>query len=214
MGRRRRTIYHSLDQQFEVPEAFCRFTIRSPEFSMSDAKKVVLSEVYISLLNRHLSQLAEEAGQAGLHFAIVQGRKGLVVELGGYSEKILPLLQELASSVRNLHPQADEFVALKNKLAIDYRDQFNSSPLLQTREMATQLLNQEQCSNAQKNAMIKAITLQELTEFIQAIYRKTYIEGLVYGNLSAEHAVKVYTSIRQGIGGEAWPLKNIAPSLL
>ncbi len=204
-------VYHSADEQFEVPETYCKFLIRSPELSLGDAKKAVLSQLYLLLVNRHLSQLTEETGQAGLHYSLDQRPKGLVLEVTGYSEMTLALLQELVTSMRNLHPEPDEFLALKNKLALDNRDQFKTSPLLQAKDMATHLLIQAQCSNAQKNAVINAITLQELTTFIQSIYDRTYIEGLVYGNLSSEQSVNAYKNIRQTIGGQSWPLEEQNP---
>ena len=201
-------VYHSPDEQFEIPEVYCRFSLLSPELVPGQPKDEVLCDLYMLLLNRHLSALTVEAAQAGLNIAVGQDREGLFFEVTGYSEKALSLLTELITSMKNIEPSLGEFNDLKNRLSLQYRDRYKSSPLTQTKDVLYQIILQNYCTIAQQAALLPDITLQDLKGFVSRLYAKTYLKGLIYGNFTTAQAQQAYESVRQTLGGEPWPLEE------
>ena len=87
------------DRTFRRPKAYLAFALRSPALYTS-AAVAAQAELYAALLNDHLQDVAFEAGQAGLAFTVGVSHEGLLLQLGGFDQRLPELLELVVRSAR------------------------------------------------------------------------------------------------------------------
>ena len=63
----------------------------------------------------------------------------------------------------------------------------------------------EYATNQQKAEAIKKVTLQDLVDYMDNLYKQYYIEGLFSGDLTEEQAKAAYAVLREQLQGKPWP---------
>lgn len=193
-------IYFAEDTRYKVPEIAFQFGFKSPLMDGSP-KSQVLSDLYLRALQEKLSAQLSLASSAGLSTRFYTDNFELKLILCGYNDKAPLLLNEIFSSFKNVVPTKDEFEIYRTSLAADYDNASKELPVKQAMQQLDSILFNKP-TEQDKLAAIKGITYEEFSPFATALFQTTYIEGLLYGNLTKQDARALWAELKTELNSE------------
>jgi len=190
------TYYYAQDNQFQIPKIFWSFYIKTPEIKISDALKVVLADLYINLLENSLSKYSYPAEMGGLEYNISREINGVKLTIYGYSDKAQLLLGKILETIKNEELDFSNFNISKEVLLREYQNFNKASPLTQDAETLKKALYKHFTTQNEKAVAIKRISLQKFRNFVKTLFNQTYVEGVMYGNLTEEVAKQTVAKLK------------------
>ena len=187
-------LYFGVDQEFLRPKGVINFKILFPN-NMMNVKHRVYSKIYVACVNESLNEISYPAKQAGLNFSFREGYEGLYLNVSGYSESAMKLYEMLLSHMVDFSVSEDQFNAIKDKIVRDYQNFSLSDAHQQTRDIGTTIFNHVKYSWKESLPVAQAATLTEIQDYGKVLYKKSFLEGLVYGDfkeLDARRALRVF----------------------
>ncbi|MBI2742575.1 MAG: insulinase family protein [Chlamydiales bacterium] len=192
-------LYHATDRRYLVPEMFASFALKTSQIDGS-AKAAALSDLYIRALTEKLSSTIWYAQTAGMEPQFgIQDLK-FVVHLSGYHFKAPLLLKEIFRSLKEVHPTKEEFELYRQTLLSNYENGTKELPLLQARELLDSILYNDAATSSEKLQALKTLSYDEFISFSKTLFKSTYIEGLVYGNLENHQVKSLWEELKGGLG--------------
>ncbi|MBF0287451.1 MAG: insulinase family protein [SAR324 cluster bacterium] len=183
------TVWFQQDIRFGTPKAQLTLLLHTPEVYKS-ARSAVLSQLYVNAIEEGLNEFGYMVHLAGLNYGLSAQKKGVTLNISGYSDRILDLTQTLADKLKKIIIDDTTFDAVKDQQVRLYQNfQFNQ-PYQQAWYFQNLLLEEKKFSIDQYQKEIETITLRELQDYAQKLYRTVYVEGVVYGNLMKSEAEK------------------------
>lgn len=183
------SLYFGQDNEFLRPKGVISFKILLPKEKMS-LKHKVFSRIYVACVNESLNEISYPAKQAGLNYAIREGYEGIYVDVSGYTESSIVLLETVLDHLVNFTITNDQFLAIKDKIIRNYKNFSLSDAHQQTREMAPDILNNIKYTWKESLPLAEKVTLNEIKSFSGSLYEKTFVEALVYGDFDEGQAKK------------------------
>lgn len=185
------TVYYLKDSQYFSPEVYYSFYVNSPKLN-SSAKNQVLSDLYLYSVSEALTHMSEQGTQAGLACSIYKDANlGLNITVKGYSEKSKLYLNEILTQVKSHQATSQEFNRYKDTLLRSYQNQKMQSPIIQSQELANNLMIQDFASSEDKANAISQISYGDLEEYQKELFEQVYIKAMIYGNVDQETAIAV-----------------------
>lgn len=186
------------------PSAYINLYIKTLEANKSPRNKLI-SIFYIKYLNFILSDISDEAGDAGLSFGIERDDRGIFIFSLGYADKILFLIKEL---IKKLNYSVDKniFNLVKEELAADYK-YFDSYSLVQYQKY--DLIHKNNIHRNQYKHMLKDLTDKDLSLFISNLYRDIFLEIYACGNLRKKELKDLSSYIYKTLGSKPLDLKSV-----
>lgn len=198
-------IYFAQDSLFKIPKVDLIFTVRTPAIAMNDATKIVMGDLYIKFLEDALNKLTYPAKVGGLDYSVKRAKNGITLEINGYSENSALLLHEIVETIKSFEPNNLKFNIFKDSLLRKYRNFANENPLEQSFEIFKSVLYEYYVKEAEKANVLKDLTFQNFTDWMKQVYAKTFIEGVLYGNLTESQATKAAQEIATTFKGAPYP---------
>lgn len=201
-------IWFQQDLRFATPKAQLTFLIHTPEVYRS-ARTAVLSQLYASAIEEGLNEFGYAVHIAGLEFGLGNGKKGITLSISGYSDRILTLSKALSTKLKEITIDEGTFESLKERRLRRYQNfQFNQ-PYQQALYIQSLLMEEKKHSIAQYQQEIETVTLAELQAYTQTLYQKTYVQGVVYGNLEKSAAKEAVVVILKNLSGQPLPKSDL-----
>ena len=97
------------------------FRIHSPKVYES-AKNAVLSQLYTDAINEQLNELGYPVKLAGLEYSIGVDKKGISLNFGGYSDRILELVRTITPQLKTIKIDQETFESLKERRLRRYKN--------------------------------------------------------------------------------------------
>lgn len=198
------TAYYVRSPEFKTPEAAVHLHIYTPEVN-GNAKSYVLSSLYLDHLTDQLHPLLMNAQSAGLKCRFKIEKSHIHLTLGGFSEKIPLLLQQILQQMP-LHPptkeQFDLYFARHEK---EYVNGGKTKPVIQAMELMSSLINTDKTTKQENLSALKSIAFEDFTNFHKKLFERTYFEALFAGNLPLKAAESAYLDILHILGKQAFP---------
>lgn len=208
-------IYFAPDQQYQVPQVFWHFEIKTPKILMGDANSLVLGDLYLKMINDSLNQLSYQALLAELKFALQRTANGISLTLTGYSDKADLLFEEILQHLKPKNISEDKFKIYKESLSKQYQNFSKESTLTQGIEVLRDALSKNFTTEKEKGNALKRITLGKFNSFLANIYDEAYIEGLLYGNMKEAQAKSLGQKIIIAINASPYlPARHYKPEAL
>ncbi|RMG09253.1 MAG: hypothetical protein D6731_20060 [Planctomycetota bacterium] len=197
------TLYYGQDLEFRRPKVSLHVRILSPA-AYGTPRAAALTRLYAAMLQEQLNEFSYPALVAGLSTSLQPSRKGLVLTVSGYSESAFTLLAMVAKALRGpLDPEAFERVRLR---ALDGAKNF---PLGQAygylSELARKLVVRVHVTPDELVPAYEAATLEDLDRHRTALFAKTHLQALCYGNLTAADARRAVKIVEEALGSEPLP---------
>jgi len=187
-------LYFGKDYEFLRPKGVIDIKILFPNDAMMLKHRVHL-KLYTACVNESLNELGYPAKQAGLNYSFRDGYEGVFLNVSGYSESSMKLYEMILNHMVDFSITEDQFNSVKDKIVRNYQNFGLSDAHQQTRDKGAEFFNHVKYSWAESLPIAKTATLADIEEFGRSIYKKTFIEGLVYGDFKerdARRALRLY----------------------
>jgi insulysin len=200
------SIYYAQDSRYKVPEVAFLFSVQSPLID-NTAKSQTLSDLYVRALSEKLSTDLSLAASAGLAARFYTDDFKLKMNLTGYNDKAPLLLHQIFSSFKNVAPTKEEFEIYRTSLASDYDNSSKELPVRQAMQHLDGILFGTP-TELEKLSAIKSISYEEFSQFAKGLFQTTYVEGMLYGNISQLAAQALWGTLRSELSSLPFPLIN------
>lgn len=197
--------------QFNQPRSEVWLKITSPHYAFDpkSARKEVLMQLYARCLRDSLNETTYPASQARLHCSVNSASHGLTVYAGGFSQKVLKLVESALADL----PLEDYYErglrrlgAQKEALVRDYKNSW-LKPNAHCSALRRLLLMPCCFRPEQLERELASSTLQELREFTTGFLAKTGCTVMAAGNTSREELQSwAEACVSQRLRPEAQPL--------
>lgn len=198
-------IYYAPDTYYNQPEVYVWFEIKTPEIEMGKAMKVVLGDLFVKAVNDAVSKFSYDAMVAGLEYSVDRTDNGIGITLKGYSENVALLFTEIIKRLKEIHPSDDKFDIYKQSLIRQYQNTYKESPLTQAAELLKSLTYRNFTMDKQKSSAIRKVTFEKFNQFLAGVFNQTFVEGVIYGNVTENQARELSTQLLGTLGGVPYP---------
>ncbi|MGD9157063.1 MAG: insulinase family protein [Desulfobacteraceae bacterium] len=198
-------MWYSQDVSFKRPKATIIFHIRQPKEFINPAYMARLS-FYTASVNEKLNEIAYTAREAGLDYSLSSDLDGLTVVISGYTSSIEMLLKEIGKRLSSFEISGQRFTDIKDK-NIRQMKNFKMGQAWEIARYTSRRIRKETYFSVE--SLLKeseSLTLKDLEQFAGTLYKKSRIEGLVHGNITADEAVSLSRLLKSFLHSD--PLKK------
>ena len=189
-------LFFGEDHEFLRPKGVISLKIMFPKEKM-DITHRVYSKIYTACVKESLNELSYPAKQAGLNYTIREGYEGVYVDISGYKESAMSLYKLILEHLVKFSITENQFVAIKDKIVRDYENFSLSDAHQQTREMSPDVLWNKKFTWEESLPVAKGTTLSDIKTYSKSLYKKTFLEAMVYGDLEEKDADTVVDLFKQ-----------------
>lgn len=180
-------VWSMTDASFEMPRGNVRVMISTAEASGTPEDNALI-QLYRALLSRSLNEYGYPAREAGLHYGISAGRRGLLISLSGYQDKQSVLLEDILREINEFKPEPEAFEQEKALLIRSLNNKKFHVPY----RLAMDALGQVTYpAYPEDRVMLKAaekVTFKDLMQYSRRFFNNIHVEMLVYGNHSLKES--------------------------
>ena len=108
-------VWFMYDHKFKQPKVALMFQIETPKVYRSP-KNLELANLYGSAVKEGLNELVYPIQEAGLSYSLSTNKKGVVLTLGGYSERIGDLIKLVTKNLTNVNIDEQKFNNFKEAM--------------------------------------------------------------------------------------------------
>lgn len=179
------------DDTFWVPKANLIVSGRSPIIYAS-ARNAVKARLFTDLVRDALEEYSYDAELAGLQYTVSLDGKGLFIEVSGYNDKLVVLLEQVLKTMRDLDIREDRYDIIRERLSRGYKNWELQQPFQQIGEYTNWLITPEGDFVVEELiAELPSITVDDVRSFRRDILSQLHMEVYVHGNLYKEDALKL-----------------------
>jgi insulysin len=187
-------LYFGVDHEFLRPKGIISFKILFPKDVMTLKHRVYL-KFYSACVNESLNELGYPAKQAGLNYSLREGYEGVFLNVSGYSESAMTLYEMMLDHMVDFSITEDQFNGIKDKIIRDYQNFSLSDAHQQTRAKGADIFNHVQYRWEESLPVAQEATLSDIHDYGNTLYKKTFVEALVYGDFKdsdARRALRIF----------------------
>lgn len=191
-------IYFAQDKKYLVPEMAAIFSLKTPVLDGS-AKSRILFDLYLYALNEKLYSTLFFAQFAGLQFSAFQQDLDIILAVTGYNEKTPLLLKTISQALPQVNPSQDQFEIYKQAILCDYDNAAKELPVRQAIEILSSTIYNDAPTNPAKYKALKSLSYEEFMTFCSSVFKKSYVQGMIYGNISSSGATALWTELKPAL---------------
>ncbi|KAL0853136.1 hypothetical protein ABMA27_012899 [Loxostege sticticalis] len=198
-------VWFKRDNEFHLPKAILTFDLVSP-LAYADPLNCNLTSVWVLLLRDALQQFAYAAELAGLRWSVGNAKYGLSVTIDGYDDKQHVLLEKILEHMVNFKADPQRFEIMKENHVRAIKNFEAEQPYQHAVYQQALCLSDVVWTRCQLMQAAERMTPEMLDEFAARMIRKVHIEGLMFGNITRERALKVADMLESKLPKDATPL--------
>ena len=174
-------VWFQFDNRFEQPKVNMKLRIETPHV-YDTVRNYACSRLYSAAVQEGLNELVYPIQLAGLSYGLSVRKKGAILTLGGYSQKISDLLQLVAKNLTRISIDEQKFNDLK-RAVVRRTENRKLRPAYSRASYYNRLLWRiKQYDEEQIIDELKSVTFDDLKEHAKGLYDKVFITGVVNGN--------------------------------
>ncbi|XP_053623263.1 insulin-degrading enzyme [Plodia interpunctella] len=198
-------LWFKRDGEFHLPKAVMTFDLVSP-LAYAEPLSCSLTSVWVLLLRDSLQQFAYAAELAGLRWSVGNAKYGLSIIIEGYDDKQHVLLDKIIHHIVNFKADPQRFEIMKENHVRAIKNFQAEQPYQHAVYQQALVLSDVVWTRCQLLEAAESMTVQQLDAFASAVMRRVHIEGMMYGNITRERALKIADSVESKIPKDASPL--------
>ena len=179
--------------QIETPH-----TYRSP-------KNYQLAKLYEAAVREGLNELVYPIKMAGLSYSLSTGKKGVVLTIGGYSERIADLLKLVTRNLMEIKIDAQKFGNIKEAMVRGLKNRKLGQAYARGGYYNWLMLLDEQYTEEQKLEALLPLKLKDVQVYAKKLYEKVFVTGMVHGNYSDAKAIESTKLLLDSLGSKPLP---------
>ena len=196
-------VWYRGDSQFGTPRAVFYFNLQSP-LAGASARRRVLGELLVRMVNRQLVAATYPALLAGLHYELYAHSRGFSVRISGYEDRQSALLKTLLDAL--LAPRFDgaELALVKDELRREWKNVSLEAPSDQTIHELYRLLLHPYWSEAERTQEIDQIGVDDLKFYTAQLFEKIHITALSHGDVTQTRSAQLVERLQTAFANSQW----------
>lgn len=182
-------IWYKKDDQFWVPKAELHIALYSP-FASSTADDVAVASIFTSLVSDALVEYSYEASLANLQYRFSNGIDRLSIDVFGFNDKMLVLLEKVLDTIKNGAFAEERFISIKEASIRAEKNTRFGDLHMQPREFRTYITTVGTFLSEQRAKAYENLTMDDVKNFLPRFLSEVRMEILAVGNLSKEDALQ------------------------
>ncbi|MGR3913211.1 MAG: insulinase family protein, partial [Gammaproteobacteria bacterium] len=204
--------WHHPDAQFGTPRAAFFFSVMSP-LAAAGAREMVLTELFVRMVNKRLDAPGYPARLAGLHYELFRHHRGFSARISGYEDRQPEMLAEVLDALFAPRFDPGQFKLVAAALQREWRNQLLEPPSNQSIHELYRLLLHPYWSEAERINALAGIRIGGLEAHAAKLLRTARLTTLAHGDVSAPRAKRMNRMLRAAFAGGTAP-GEVAPPLL
>ncbi|MGL5948708.1 MAG: insulinase family protein [Aeromonas sp.] len=183
-------LWHLHEHEFALPKGNVYISIDSA-YAMASTRNVAMTRLLVEVLTDHLNALLYPAELAGLGYLFYAHQGGVTIQLSGFAQKQLLLLETILKNRTFGYPDPARFDEVKVQLLRSWENQRKARPINQLFSQLGSILQRNNPPVADCLAALRDITREELPEFVQNLFAHVHVEALVHGDWTQAEALQL-----------------------
>lgn len=200
-------IWFQPDFRFRQPKGQVILRILTPE-AYATPKHAVLTQLYVDAIEEGLNEFKYSVSLAGLDFNLRNDKEGIQISFNGYSDRLMELVERVTAQLQTILVDQKTFATLQDAKLRSYRNFALQQPYQQAFYERGLLLEGFRHSIRQYEQIVPKVTLTELKKHARQLFAQAYVEGVVYGNLTAEEVQPVLTKVVEQLSQAPLPAEQ------
>lgn len=194
-------VWHLDTGHFDRPRASALLLLRTPLVSDTTPASAVLTELACQMLSDVMTTPLASCAPVGLGWAVSPHAGGLLVQAGGYSQRLPRLSLDLAASLAAFSPDHGRFELLREQLSRALRNRAQERPLWHAQYAVSHALTLPTVHHDEARAFVDSAycTAEAVGAHLRAISRSHFAELLVHGNLPPSAALELSSAWRHAL---------------
>ncbi len=201
-------IYYASDERYLIPQLYLYFNIITPAIDKGNPAKVAFADMYVKGLEEALSKFSYPASVAGLNFNIDRTDYGIGFKVTGYSDNAPLLFEEILKQLKDVIISEQKFKLYKQALLRQYHNFNKETPLKRAKEIFQNAIYKNYATESQKALAMRKLSYTKFEEDLQDLFRQSFVEGLVYGNVTEAQAREYADQLLKTLASEPYPKKD------
>jgi len=151
--------------------------------TLSNLVKTVL---YLDLFEDAFAEEAYDASLAGLGYSTWATSDMLYLNISGYNDKSLILLELILKRMKDFVIKPERFKVIKDNLMRGYDNMKLRRPSSLAASYNCQLFSEKYYSAEEKLTMLEGIDMEQVQTFFPELFQQFFIESFVFGNMEKE----------------------------
>ena len=182
------TLWYQPDNQFSTPRANFYFNIMSP-LANSSTENLVLTELYVRLVNSQLNKIIYPAYLADLNYSLYRHARGISVRISGFEDKQSEFLSIIIDALENPEYDEDRFNVIKAGLLRELGNISKDSPSTQVVHEIYRLLMRPYWTEQERIAALNSVTIDDVEKFVPELFNQVTVNVLSHGDVSLEDSI-------------------------
>ncbi len=196
-------VWFQFDSRFEQPRIYLKFLIETPRV-YDTARNSRLSSLYLAAIKEGLNEIVYPIQTAGLSYGLSGRKKGIVLTIGGYSERVGDLLKLVIENLKTVKISQQKFDDLKEAMVRGLKNSKLAQAYSRGGYYNRLIWLDKQYTEEEALEALMPLTLDDVKAYSNELYERVFITGMGHGNGTDE---KVKESVRILLDGiQAKPL--------
>ncbi|CAO3652625.1 unnamed protein product [Cunninghamella blakesleeana] len=187
-------LWYKKDDTFWLPKSQVWIILRNP-LTHATPRYSVITELYIRMLTESLNEYTYNAEVAGLTYYISLEQYGIMLNVGGYSDKLPLLLEKLVDRMKHIQFDQEKFNMIKEQTIRDYSNFSLEAPFQHAAYYLTYTLKEHMWKYDDLSSELKDIQLEEVKANYGLFLSRLHVEALVHGNLTQDEAIQMFKMV-------------------
>jgi insulysin len=192
-------VWFKYDQRFKQPKVYLTYQIETPHTYRSP-KNLQLAKLYEAAVREGLNELVYPIQMAGLSYSLSTGKKGVVLSIGGYSERISDLLKLVTRNLMEIKIDAQKFANIKEAMVRGLKNRKLGQAYARGGYYNWLMLLDEQYTEEQKLEVLLPLTLKDVQTYAKKLYEEVFVTGMIHGNYSDAKAIESTKILLDSLG--------------
>lgn len=194
------------DDRFKQPRAALRLRIGNDE-NRKSAHEYVLGLLFAEAANLAINPHRYPMTQAGMDLGFASEREGLILNAEGFSHKLPDLIAFAAPYLKEVRIDASQFEIIRNDQIRLLKNKSRQPPSQAAFEVFREILREIHFTDAQQLEELGKVTFADLSAYAERARKEIWIEGFVYGNLTAARVQEMTAGVVTALA----PARALAP---
>jgi secreted Zn-dependent insulinase-like peptidase len=191
----RMRIWQRQDTRFRMPRGALYTNFRTG-FVNATAADAAASELYVDLLSDAVNEFTYPALLAGLNFSISTNSRGIGLNISGYNDKQIVLLERIVAAIQSAELDSHRFDNIRKDLIRALENVKTARASSQVMRQARRLLLSGQYPEAELIAELETLTPDRVAAHAQKLWDSASVDILLNGNYATSAAEQVTEALK------------------
>ncbi|XP_043206057.1 insulin-degrading enzyme-like [Amphibalanus amphitrite] len=201
-------VWFKQDDTFKLPKSIVKVELFNP-LAYSDPHMVNVTQLFTMLFKDALNDYAYAASVAGVRYNLGLSRRGMMMEVAGFSHKLDVLLRKVMDVLVDFKVDRERFDILKEKYLRSLRNFSAEQPYVHAAHKMHVVLSEKYWEDEDLLEVADELTAEAVERLLPLLLSKLHLECLLEGNLTRDRALElvqvVETRLRDGFGTRPIP---------